>query len=311
MPLFETHVVVDWSARSKPSPVRETGNAIWLAMARHGALVETAYFRTRHDAVAELTELIASELGAGRRVLVGFDFPFGYPAGVVEHLTGQGAALALWEWLAGRVEDDVRNANNRFHVATEINRRFPGVGPFWGRPKSWRCHPDVPTCANERTCRGSHPAERRIADRHATGAKTVWQLFYSGSVGSQVLLGLPALARLRNAPSLCGRTAVWPFEGGLRVPDKPIILVEVYPSLLRDAIKTCEDNIQDRVQVRVNARAFATLDAAGGLSALFQGPSQLTASERRIVETEEGWILGLDQQQDLYDALERVKSARG
>ena len=105
-------------------------------MARHGALVETAYFRTRYDAVAELTELIASELGAGRRVLVGFDFPFGYPAGVAEHLTGQGAALALWEWLAGRVEDDVRNANSRFHVATEINRRFPGVGPFWGRPKS-------------------------------------------------------------------------------------------------------------------------------------------------------------------------------
>ena len=34
--------------------------------------------------------------------------------------------------------------------------------------------------------------QRRVADKTAVGAKTVWQLAYNGSVGSQVLLGIPA-----------------------------------------------------------------------------------------------------------------------
>ena len=34
MPLFHTHVVVDWSARSKPSPKRKSKDAIWWAVAR-------------------------------------------------------------------------------------------------------------------------------------------------------------------------------------------------------------------------------------------------------------------------------------
>ena len=195
---------------------------------------------------------------AGRRVLAGFDFPFGYPAGVAAQLTGCASAFALWEWLATRIEDHGNNANNRYSVATEINGNYPGVGPFWGRPDTWSC-PGVPVRASERTCRCSHPAEKRVADECAAGAKTVWQLFYNGSVGSQVLVGLPALNRLRNAPTLSSHTAVWPFDSGLRVPDEPLVLAEIYPSLLKDIIAehAGEDEILDRAQVRVNAEAFA------------------------------------------------------
>ena len=305
MPLFHTHIVVDWSARSRPSPVRPGKDAIWWALARSngGEAKAPEYARTRHEAIRRLARLVAGELDAGRRVLVGFDFPFGYPASVAEHLTGRSSGFALRDWLAARIEDRADNSNNRYEVAAEMNAHYPGLGPFWGRPPSWS-FPTIPPRASARTRRDAHPPERRIADRHATGAKTVWQLAYAGSVGSQMLLGLPALQRLTANPLIRGRCAVWPFDTGLDVPDAPAVIAELYPSLLRReiALRKGDDEILDRAQVRVNADAFARLDARGGLAPLFAGIESLSACERRLVESEEAWILGLGH----VDALRRA-----
>ena len=302
MPLFHTHIVVDWSARSRPSPARETKDAIWWAVARitrRGVRVgEPEYARTRHQALDRLAVLIAGELDRGRRVLVGFDFPYGYPAGVANHLAGEASALALWDWLAARIEDGPDNGNNRYDVAAAINATYPGLGPFWGRPGTWD-YPAIPVRASARTQREAHPDERRICDRRAIGAKTVWQLAYAGSVGSQMLLGLPALKRLPEDRRIAGRAAIWPFETGLRTPDAPAVIAEVYPSLLRSEVRKRrrEGEILDRAQVRVNAEAFARLDAGGGLAPLFAGAPDLTPAERRIVEKEEAWILGLGHEE--------------
>ena len=298
--LFHTHIVVDWSARSKPSPARPCKDSIWWAVARGGDMREPEYARTRHDAIERLAMLAAGELDADRRVLVGFDFLFGYPAGVARHVTGTASALALRDWLDERIEDEEDNANNRYDIAAEINRTYPGLGPFWGRPAHWP-HPDVPTRASDRSRREGHPPERRIADRRAAGAKTVWQLAYAGSVGSQVLLGLPALKRLCAHPSIAGRAAIWPFETGLRAPDTPLAIAEVYPSLLRQEIRARkrEGEIPDAAQVRVNAEAFARLDEAGGLTPLFEGAPDLAPDERCRIEREEAWILGLGHEDAL------------
>ncbi len=302
--LFHTHIIVDWSARSKPSPARPSKDSIWWAVARDGVVQEPEYARTRHDAIERLAGRIAAERGDGGRVLVGFDFPFGYPAGVAKHVTGKDAALALWDWLDERIEDEEDNANNRYDVAEEINRSYPGLGPFWGRPASWP-HRDVPIRESDRSCREAHPPERRIADCRATGAKTVWQLAYTGSVGSQMLLGLPALKRLVGGRRIQGRAAIWPFQTGLRVPDAPVVIAEIYPSLLRREIRRRkgEDEILDAAQVRVNAEAFARLDREGGLGRLFEGAPGLTPDERSLIETEEAWILGLGHEDALRDAL--------
>ena len=313
MSLFHTHIVVDWSARSKPSPAKPTGDAIWWAVARVGSGIEAdepAYVRTRHEALDRLARLIAGELEAGRRVLVGFDFPFGYPAGVAKRLTGQASALALWNWLAERIADAPDNANNRYDVAATINTAYPGLGPFWGRPPTWP-YPAIPARASERTEQEAHPPERRICDIRATGAKTVWQLAYTGSVGSQMLLGLPALKRLFADPRIAGRATIWPFETGLQTPDASVVIAEVYPSLLRSEVRARRgnDEVLDRAQVRVNAAAFARLDARGGLAPLFAGAPWLTADERRLIETEEAWIFGLGHEDALKDALARSPCA--
>ena len=301
--LFDTHVVVDWSARSKPSPKRPTKDAIWWAMARDGKVECPQYFRTRHEAVKRLRELLTDELKAERRVLVGFDFPFGYPKGVAERLTGRASAFGVWDWLAGRIEDRSDNGNNRYAVAEEINRHFPGVGPCWGRPANWR-YPDVPTRARDRTCRKAHPQEHRLSDKHADGAKTLWQLAYAGSVGSQALLGIAALARLIRCPGIEDHVSVWPLDTGLRLPNPPIVFAEVYPSLIREAVMARRERgeILDRAQVRINALAFSRLDSNGELLALFGGAPDLTSEERRIVEVEEAWMLGLGHENALLEA---------
>ena len=93
---FDTHIIVDWSARSRPSPARPTRDSIWWCAAAHGVAGNPEYARTRHEAIDRLAAFLAAELGADHRILVGFDFPFGYPAGVARHLTGIASAFALW-----------------------------------------------------------------------------------------------------------------------------------------------------------------------------------------------------------------------
>ena len=120
-----------------------------------------------------------------------------------------------------------------------------------------------------------------------------------------MLLGLPALKRLTEDSRIAGHAAIWPFETRLRTPDAKAVIAEVYPSLLRAEVRARrgEDEILDSAQVRVNAEAFARLDALGGLAPLFAGAPGLTADERRLIETEEAWILGLGHEDALKGAL--------
>ena len=281
---FDTIVMVDWSARSAPSPAKPTMDAIFIGMARDGDLA-TSYQRTRHAAMRFLTDFLDRELRVGRRVLAGFDFPFGYPAGFARTLTGTDDSLAVWAALAARIEDDARNRNNRFDVAEALNGLFPGVGPFWGCPAG-RATVNLPARGTLR--HGHGMAEKREVERRLPRAQPCWKLFTTGSVGSQALLGLPHLhaLRMRYGAAL----SVSPFQP----PETPIVLAEIYPGLIDAAIKSRlrPDEILDAAQVRLMARAVARLDPAR-LGAL------LREGDRR-----EGWILGLGAEAELTAALD-------
>jgi hypothetical protein len=282
---FDSVVMVDWSARSAPSPRRPTKDAIFIGIAE-GAAVTVRYARTRHAAMAYLTERLDALRERGQRVLVGFDFPFGYPRGFARAVTGRDEAFAVWEWLAAAITDDDRNGNNRWEVARRLNALFPGVGPFWGCPAAV-ASADLP--AKGRLRRGHGMAERRAVERLLPRAQPCWKLFTTGSVGSQVLMGLPHLQELRQRYG--ADLSVSPFEP----VDTPIVLAEIYPGLLDAAIKAevRQDEILDAVQVRLVAKAFAGL-APEDLAAMLQEG-----------DAEEGWILGLGHEAMLLEAMAR------
>lgn len=271
--VFDTIVVVDWSAASAPSPARPSADAIWIGVA--GADERVEYFRTRAAAEAALVALMAAERAAGRRVLVGFDFALGYPAGFAARLTGQARARAVWAWMAGRIVDDAQNRNNRFAVAEGINRAFGGAGPFWGRPAGLDLPALPATKAVDYAALGL--AERRAVERVVPRAQPVWKLYTTGSVGSQVLMGLPMVHRLAQGAGV----AVWPFDH--HVAGAGVVLAEIYPSLLAPHV-AAEGGIRDAAQVRLLSRALWRLGQAGQLATLLTVPGD--------VPPEEGWILG-------------------
>ncbi|MEP3330860.1 gephyrin-like molybdotransferase Glp [Sedimentitalea sp.] len=278
---FDTFVVVDWSGGNDRGATPKK-DAIWACIARDGHSEEPVYLRNRQVAEAWLRDLLEAETAARRRVMVGFDFPFGYPAGFCHALTGGDDPLVLWDWLEKQI-NDAPNGNNRFDVAGEINRTIGnGSGPFWGNGLSR----DINGLPRNKTDYANEFVERRVCEQQAKGSFACWQLSGAGAVGSQILMGLPVLARLRQ--HFAGAVAVWPFEP----LDTPVALVEIWPGLINPVVKQAEVNgeLRDVAQVRL---------LAGALSRL----APLALDEMLAVDApEEGWIMGLGHEERLIEA---------
>ena len=86
---FDTVIAVDWSARSSLSPRRPVADAIFICCKHRAEPPEhPLYFRGRASALAYLYDLLERALSRAARVLIGFDFGFGYPRGFAKALTG-------------------------------------------------------------------------------------------------------------------------------------------------------------------------------------------------------------------------------
>src|SRR5690606_1039442 len=99
--LFDSYLVVDWSAAAVP---RRGSDSIWFVLVEGGRVALIANPATRHGAEAALARCVAAERRAGRRVLVGFDFPFGYAEGFAQRL-GHTDWRGVWDELAKLLED--------------------------------------------------------------------------------------------------------------------------------------------------------------------------------------------------------------
>ena len=106
-------------------------------------------------------------MARGERVLLGFDFPFGYPAGFAARLGLVRAALArrLGRDRRACCDDSEDNRNNRFTIAAEFNRRVSdGCFPFWGCPAGFDDAFSRPQ-ASPTAMTATGLAERRLIDR--------------------------------------------------------------------------------------------------------------------------------------------------
>ncbi|MEO1292085.1 MAG: molybdopterin guanine dinucleotide synthesis [Pseudomonadota bacterium] len=280
---FDTVAMVDWSGAATPT----TGvDSIWICCQRTGADEPETLTNppTRRDAMAELTRLSEAEIAAGRRLMIGFDFPFGYPNGFAADLAAYSGATpdwkGVWHFLADAIQDGPRNRNNRFEVAAELNcTLYNGEGPFWGCPPR-RPRQGLPMRKPEGY--GSrYPAERRLIETRIPRTQPCWKLFTTGSVGSQALMGIAALERFRRA--LAPNVGVWL---DIADTDAPVQLVEIYPSLLSPDPR---ESVKDAGQVRAMAAAYASPAVQRQALAL---PPDLSTAELRQVRTEELWIAG-------------------
>jgi precorrin-8X/cobalt-precorrin-8 methylmutase len=286
--MFDTFVMVDWSAATVPRTGRDS---IWICWhANDGERLENP--PTRYAAKLLLGEWLAAALAQQQRVLLGFDFPFGYPAGFARRLGLSGPPWrAVWDEIARLLQDDEHNVNNRFDVAAALNQRVSGSRfPFWGCPQApARLHLGS---KHHRGHDNGGLAERRLVDLHIPTAQPCWKLLGAGSVGGQALTGIPVVRALRDDPRWIGQARIWPFETGLQASvDGSLVIAEVYPSLW--AVSPATGEPKDAAQVRAVARYFAERDRCGQLAALFAGDPGLAQAQRDRVETEEAWTLGV------------------
>jgi hypothetical protein len=294
--LFSAYVIVDWSAASKPT----TGvDSVWIGVLKRDVRFRMAFESynpsTRGEAEKRLTLILDDLKKRSERALIGFDFPLGFPRGFAAalKLPGDEAWRSAWDQVDKMVKDKIDNTNNRFGVASEINRRLTGGPfPFWGCPPR-----DTLTTLQPKKTRSHGPddlPEFRHADLAAKGASSIWKLYYNGSVGGQAILGIPAARRIKLARGDAAKA--WPFETGFKALTEAdlagvdVVMAEVYPSMIKAPALPGE--VKDLTQVRTTAEHFARLDEANKLGELF-GPAKGMAADVVLdAEREEGWILG-------------------
>lgn len=294
--LFSAYVIVDWSAASKPT----TGaDSVWIGVLKRDVRFRMTFESynppTRAEAEKRLNLILDDLRKRGERALLGFDFPLGFPRGLAAglNLPGEAPWRAVWDQIDRMAKDKADNTNNRFGVASEINRRLTGGPfPFWGCPPK-----DALTTLQPKRTRAHGPddlPEFRHTDLAAKGAASIWKLYYNGSVGGQAILGIPAVRRQKLARGEALKT--WPFETGFKALTEAdldgveVLVTEVYPSLFKAPALPGE--VKDLTQVRATAEHFARLDEANKLDALFAPPKDAAADAVLDAEREEGWILG-------------------
>jgi precorrin-8X/cobalt-precorrin-8 methylmutase len=294
MPEFDAYLMVDWSANSRPVT---GGDSIWYCVIiRTGdnlSVVALENPATRRRAVADINDILQGLVGREQMTLVGFDFPYGYPAGSAAALglTDTPAWLGVWREIASRIIDRDDNSNNRFEVAGDLNQRISGgCYPFWGCPQG---HESITMSCTK--VRPGNLAEKRLTD--IGNMQPIWKLYGNGSVGSQALLGIPhfnGVAQRYGTVAGLPRVAVRGWAGRVaqpgkaRLPDRPsgdIPIATADPASRRGG-EGCTAGQDD-------GGHFAALDDVGELSTLFAGPTYLTPEDRETIEREEGWTLGV------------------
>lgn len=309
MPLFDSYIFIDWSAANKAHSESPSANAPWVGelILEDNFHTET-YHRTRQSAFDYVFERLLRHKACNRRILVGFDFPYGYPRNFARALgftNDSDTWKNLWAELSFRLLDNENNTNNRFSVASDLNRIISdrNQGPFWGCPKNQATPNLVATGPGFpfHTSGGLKLERLRVCEGRLKGVQETWKLFGAGSVGSQTITGIPRIYKLRSHPDLANFSKVWPFETGFSStlsPDSgPFILhAEIWPGVVnhevREIMAENPDLVQDQAQVHAMCRWASRMDQEDALGAFFDVPVGMDSSVLQQCVREEGWILG-------------------
>ncbi len=283
--MFDGYIMVDWSSSKDPIMGE---NSIWLSLIEKGKFIDLEFPNpcTRYLAYKVIGDILKKTEG---RTLVGFDFPFGYPANSYDGFRRNNWA-DLWDLISKEIDDKPNNNNNRFKVAGDLNSYFDGNGPFWGQHQTYD-FPNLGHSAPPEGYDGDLPSkfrhiEKLLAKLPTINPQPVWKLFGKGSVGSQTLVGIPTLHKLKECKKI--NCLVWPFEN---IDDSSKhVIAEIFPSIWKI---TETGQTKDEKQVKTVAKKLACLDNNGKLESLLKAPH--IHSKKDDIINKEGWILGVDK----------------
>jgi len=310
--VFDVYIAVDWSAKNTPSSKKPSADALWVAVRDNvNSNQQEYYFRTRE----ECCEFIRNHLMFCKlndlRVLIGYDFDFGFPSGLSQAMGNvtQTPWIYHWEFLSKNISDASDNSNNRFEVAALMNDLVGNQnknGPFWGVPRKKELEwlqpksPSYPFKAQN----GVELVKKRWCEFKESKAQPVWKLLGTASVGGQTLVGISRLYELRFDEELKDISKIWPFETGfdagvLTDRDAKIVHVEIWPGLLTRILDKSFD-VRDQAQVKATVDWFAELDSQNSLPWLMTPPDWLSEKNIKDAATEEGWVIGAGLEGQLY-----------
>jgi hypothetical protein len=282
VPEFDTFIAIDWSGAAR------NYNGIAVAMCRSGRAAPKligARWRRR-----DVSDWLKAQLDKPQRLLIGFDFAFGFPFEPgCGYLGGKAPGVddifALWSLIEARSSGDDDFGCSRFVSHPDY------AGLFWTagtKPDSWI----------ERKRRTEHVC----AETTQTRPDTLYKLLHSKQVGKASITGMRVLHDLRASGR---RVSIWPFE---TVQNSAV--VEIYPTMFRrratgSVAKIKSPAILNAALAALGSRQLSevpralsdhdtdALISAVGLRSLAGSPGIWTPAESKSPCVQrEGWIFG-------------------
>ena len=292
--LFQAYVMVDWSAAAKPT----TGpDSIWVGVLKRNVRFQMAFEAhnpaTRADAERLHRKRARRSARKSERVLVGFDFPLGFPRGTAAALKLSGAPWrALMDFVAAEMKDKPNNDNNRFQVGAKMNRLMTGEAfPFWGAPAR-----DAQTMLSAKRPREHGPNDLPEYPPRRSGAERRRPRSGSSIIRARSAARRSLACRWSSACAMRARAQDLAVRDRLEAARRRPISTASKPCSRKSIPRSTPAKPQrgrdqgSKPRCAPSCERFAALDEKGQLAPLF-GPAK-DDPRRESVEREEGWILG-------------------
>jgi hypothetical protein len=287
IPSFDAFIAIDWSGAARAY------NGIAVAICSSGRTPpEVVPPARKRWTRMEITEWLKRRLEDRQRLLIGFDFAFGFPFEDCGYLGGQADGVdnifALWELIEAKSSGDADFGCSQFVADPIYSTLFWTAGP---KPKAW--------------VERKRQTERVCAELTKTRPDTLYKLLHSKQVGKASITGMRVLHHVRSCKGR--RVAIWPFE-----TPRTSAVVEIYPTMFRKratgsvaklrstadlnlALGVLDsDPIRNTRRIRLSDHETDALISAVGLRSIARKPDVWTSPESKSARVRrEGWIFGI------------------
>jgi hypothetical protein len=286
IPSFDAFIAIDWSGAARAY------SGIAVAICGSGRTPPEVVPPSRNCWTrVEIAEWLKRRLEERQRLLIGFDFAFGFPYEDCGYLGGQADGvddiIALWELIEAKSSGDADFGCSQFISDPIYSTLFWKAGP---KPKEW--------------VERKRQTEHVCAELTKTRPDSLYKLLHSKQVGKASITGMRVLHHVHSSKLHC--VAIWPFE-----TPRASTFVEIYPTMFRKRATASvakvrstadlnialgvfhSDPIPNIRRVRLSDHETDALISAAGLRSIARKQDVWTSPESRSRVRREGWIFGI------------------